>query len=84
MKNTGVTMGYILDAYFADNMTMGLTVQELKDGAIGATHITNPGIYLNEEILTPEVIEACQAVVEQIVSGELVLEMPASEADYEF
>ncbi|MBQ8973540.1 MAG: BMP family ABC transporter substrate-binding protein [Clostridia bacterium] len=84
LKNTGVTMQFILDSYFSDSMTMGLTVQELKDGAIGATHITNPGIYLNEEILTPEVIAACQAVVDQIVSGELVLEMPASEADYTF
>ena len=84
LKNTGVTMGYIIDSYFADTMTMGLTVQELKDNAIGATHITNPGNYLNEEILTPEVIAACQDVVDKIVSGELVLEMPASEADYTF
>ena len=64
-------------------MTMGLTVQDLADGAIGATHITNEGNYLNEEILTPEVIAACQAVVDQIVSGELVLELP-DPAEYTF
>ena len=76
-------MGFILDAYFNDSMTMGLTEQKLADGAIGATHITNPGAYLNSEILTEEVIANCQAVVEKIVSGELVLTMPA-EADYVF
>ena len=83
LKNTGVTMGFILDAYFNDSMTMGLTEQKLADGAIGATHITNPGAYLNSEILTEEVIANCQAVVEKIVSGEMVLTMPA-EADYTF
>ena len=83
LKNTGVTMGYIIDAYFNDTMVMGLTEQDLADGAIGATHITSEGNYLNEEILTPEVIAACQAVVDQIVSGELVLELP-DPAEYTF
>ncbi|MDO4356959.1 MAG: BMP family ABC transporter substrate-binding protein [Clostridia bacterium] len=83
LKNTGVTMGYIIDQYFAGTMTMGLTEQALKDGAIGATHITNEGNYLNEEILTPEVIEACKEAVEKIVSGELTLELP-DPADYTF
>lgn len=83
LKNTGVTTGYVIDQFFAGTMTMGLTEQNLADGAIGATHITNEGVYLNEEILTPEVIEACQAVVDKIVSGELVLELP-NEADYTF
>ncbi len=76
-------MGFVIESYFNDTMTMGLTVQDLADGAIGATHITNEGNYLNEEILTPEVIAACQAVVDQIVSGELVLELP-DPAEYTF
>lgn len=83
LKNTGVTTGYIIDQFYAGTMTMGLTEQNLADGAIGATHITNEGVYLNEEILTPEVIDACKAVVDQIVSGELVLELPDM-ADYTF
>ncbi len=83
LKNTGVSTGYIIDAFFNDSMTMGLTVQDLKDGAIGATHVTNPGNYRNEEILTDEVIAACQEVVDKIVSGELVLTLPAME-DYTF
>ena len=83
LKNTGVTMGYIIDQFFAGTMPMGLTEQKLVDGAIGATHITNEGVYLNEEILTPEVIAGCKEVVEKIVSGELVLELP-EEASYTF
>ena len=83
LKNTGVSMKTIIDAFFTDTMYPGNMVQELKDGAIGATHITNEGAYLNSEILTPEVIEGCQKVVEQIVSGELKLTMPEMDS-YEF
>jgi len=84
LKNTGVTAGMIIDAFFAGTLENGLHVLEMKDGAIGATHITAEGNYLNSDILTEEVIANCQAVVDAIVSGELVLEMPASEADYTF
>ena len=83
LKNTGVSAGYVIEAFLNDTMTMGLTEQALVDNAIGATHVTNDGIYLNAEILTPEVIDACKAVVEQIVSGELVLTVPDM-ASYEF
>ena len=34
--------------------------------------------------MTDEVIEKCKAVADAIASGELVLEMPASEDDYTF
>lgn len=84
LKNTGVTCGVIIDAFYSDTMTMGLTVQAMKDGAIGATHITNEGNYLNSEILTDEVIASCQAVVDKIVSGELVLELPEDIDSYVF
>lgn len=83
LKNTGVTMGYIIDQFFAGTMPMGLTEQKLVDGAIGATHITNEGKYLNAEILTEDVINGCKEVVEKIVSGELVLELP-DPASYQF
>ena len=83
LKNTGVSAGYIIEAFLNDTMTLGLTEQALVDNAIGATHVTNDGIYLNAEILTPEVIDACKAVVEQIISGELVLTVPDM-ASYEF
>ena len=84
LKNTGVTAGIILDAYFAGTLENGLHVLELKDGAIGATHITSEGTYLNGDILTPEVIASTKAVADAISSSELVLTLPASEADYTF
>ena len=84
LKNTGVTAGIIIDAFFAGTLENGLHVLEMKDGAIGATHITAEGNYLNSDIMTDEVIENCKAVADAIASGELVLEMPASEDDYTF
>ena len=42
-------------------------------------------LHLNEgEILTDDVIASCKAVADAIASGELVLEMTASEDDYTF
>jgi len=83
LKNTGVSMGQIIEAYFTDAWTTGLIVSNLTDGGIGATHVTNEGNYLNTEIMTEEVIAGCKAAVEAIISGELVLELP-NEADYTF
>lgn len=83
LKNTGVSMQQVIEAYFTDNWTTGLRVSNLSDNGIGATHVTSEGIYLNSEILTEEVIASCQEVVNKIVSGELVLTMPAME-DYVF
>ena len=84
LKETGVTAGIIIDAFFAGTLENGLHVLEMKDGAIGATHITAEGNYLNSDIMTEEVIAKCKAVADAIASGELVLEMPASEDDYTF
>ena len=84
LKETGVTAGIIIDAFFAGKLENGLHVLEMKDGAIGATHITSDGVYLNADILTDEVIASTKAVADAISSGELVLTMPQSEADYTF
>jgi basic membrane protein A len=83
LKNTGVTMGWVIENFLAGTLPKGLIEQDLADGAVGATHITNKGKYLNEEILTPEVIEQCKQAVDDIVSGKLVLKItPESEYDY--
>lgn len=84
LKNTGVSTRYVIEAFLNDTMTMGLTEQALVDGAIGATHVTNPGAYLNSEILTEDVINTCKAAVEKIVNGELVLTVPADMDSYVF
>ena len=84
LKNTGVTAQIIIEAFLDGSLENGLHVLEMKDGAIGATHITSEGTYLNSEIMTDEVIAQCKAVADAIASGELVLEMPASEDEYTF
>ena len=76
-------MQQVIDAYFNDAWITGSVVSNLVDGGIGATHVTNDGIYLTADILTEDVIAGCKAVVDQIVSGELVLEMPNID-DYTF
>ena len=76
-------MKQVLDAYFNGEWTTGLPGSPLADGGIGATPITTDGNYRNADIMTEEVIAGCQAVGDQIVSGELVLVLPAME-DYEF
>ena len=83
LKNTGVYMQQVIEAYFTDNWTTGLRVSNLVDNGIGATHVTAEGAYLNSEVLTEEAIAGCQDIVNKIVSGELVLTMPAME-DYVF
>lgn len=83
LKNTGVSMQQVIDAYFNDAWITGSVVSNLVDGGIGATHVTSEGAYLNADILTEDVIAGCKAVVDQIVSGELVLEMPSID-DYTF
>ena len=82
LKNTGVTMGIILDKFFDGTLEGGLTELKLADGAIGATWVTNDGAYRNSEILTDEVLDFCKESVQQIIDGELVLELP-NEADYQ-
>lgn len=82
LKNTGVSMQQVIDAYFNDAWTTGVTVSVLADGGIGATHITNEGAYRNE-IITDEIVANCSAIAEAIASGEQALVLPAIE-DYVF
>ena len=84
LKNTGVTAGIIIDNFYAGTLENGLTVLDMASGAIGATHITSDGAYRNADIMTDDVIAATKAVADAIASGELVLEMPASEDEYSF
>ena len=82
LKNTGVTMSIILDKFYEGTLEGGLTELKLADGAIGATWVTNDGAYRNSEILTDEVLDFCKGYVDQIINGELVLELPDQD-DYE-
>jgi len=82
LKNTGVSMQQVLDAYFGGNWTTGMTVSVLADGGIGATHITNPGAYRNE-LITDEIVAKCAEIAAAIADGTSPLVLPAIE-DYTF
>ncbi len=83
LKNTGVTMGLIIDEFYAGTLKGGLTTLTLADGAIGATWVTADGKYRNTEILTDEVLDFCKDYVNKIVSGEIEIVL-ADEATYNF
>ena len=48
----------------------GLTVLDLASGAIGASHVTSPGNWRNEAVLTDDVLAACREAVDRILAGE--------------
>ncbi len=83
LKNTGVTMGLIIDEFYAGTLKGGLTTLTLADGAIGATWVTDEGKYRNTEILTDEVLDFCKDYVNKIVSGEIEIVL-ADEETYNF
>ncbi len=83
LKNTGVTMGLIIDEFYAGTLQGGLTTLTLADGAIGATWVTADGNYRNTEILTDEVLDFCKDYVNKIVSGEIEIVL-ADEETYNF
>lgn len=83
LKNTGVTMGLIIDEFYAGTLKGGLSTLTLADGAIGATWVTADGNYRNTEILTDEVLDFCKDYVNKIVSGEIEIVL-ADEDTYNF
>ena len=83
LKNTGVTMGLIIDEFYAGTLQGGLTTLTLADGAIGATWVTADGNYRNTDILTDEVLDFCKDYVNKIVSGEIEIVL-ADEETYNF
>ncbi len=82
LKNTGVSMQQVIDAYFGGNWTTGMTVSVLADGGIGATHVTNEGAYRNE-LITDEIVAKCAEIAAAIADGTSPLVLPAIE-DYTF
>ena len=83
LKNTGVTMGLLIDEFYAGTLQGGLTTLTLADGAIGATWVTADGNYRTTEILTDEVLDFCKDYVNKIVSGEIEIVL-ADEETYNF
>jgi len=82
LKNTGVSMQQVIDAYFGGTWTTGMTVSVLADGGIGATHVTNEGAYRNE-LITDEIVAKCAEIAAAIADGTSPLVLPAIE-DYTF
>ena len=70
LKNTGVIASVVIDHFYAGTLEGGLTVLDLASGAIGASHVTSPGNWRNEAVLTDDVLAACREAVDRILAGE--------------
>lgn len=75
-KNTGTCMEYIINHYMEGTLEPGEQSGGLEEGLFGVVYVTEDGRYRNEEIMTDEVIQAGKDAMEQIVSGEVVIQVP--------
>lgn len=76
-KNTGTAAAEIINEFLAGNFTGGPQIVGFKDDAFCVVHINTGDVnYVNSDIITAEVLEAVNAVAEDIKSGNLVLDVP--------
>lgn len=78
LKNTGATINKILTEYMDGTLTMDAETYGVKEGAIGAAHITAEGVVARNPVLTDEIVAQVKEAADKIASGELVLTPPDS------
>ena len=77
LKNTGNCMRYVIDNYMEGTLKEGVIEGGLAEGLFGVVYVTTESEnYRDEEIMTDEVIAAGVAAKDQIVSGEIVIDVP--------
>jgi len=82
LKYTGMATRMIVEAFFEGTLEPGVTRLGLRDGGVGAAHITSPGIYRNYEVLTDEIIAEATRGWEDILAGRVVLSPVPLEEDF--
>ncbi len=81
LKDTHATITLIVEAFINDQWSTDDEVWGVKEGAIGAVHVTHEGIGPIPESLTEEELAQLKAAADAIAAGELLAELPAEE-DY--
>lgn len=77
LKNTGVCVESVVDNFLAGTLEGGVQTLGIKENAFGVIGITTETVnYLNEDIMTEEVIEAGRQAAESIISGEFTIIAP--------
>ncbi len=76
-KDTGISTRLILEEFLAGNFTGGSSLVGFKEDAFGVVHINTGDVtFTNEEIITPEVLEATNTAASAIKNGEIIIEVP--------
>lgn len=76
-KDTGFCIDYIIKNYFSGNMSNGVLTLGLKDDSFNVVHIGDTkGEYLNSQILTPEIIEYCNNLEQDIINNKIFIIAP--------
>lgn len=82
LKNTGSCTEIVVESFINGTLEGGSQILGLKENAFGVVYVTTESEnYRNADIITDEVIEAGKAVADQIISGELVIEVPEEAAE---
>jgi len=82
LKYTGRATELVLEEFFSTGIIPGVVQLGIEEGGVGAAHITSPGAYRNNEVLTDEIIAEARRAVEEILSGELILFPVPLEEEY--
>lgn len=81
LKNTGACTRNIVENFLDGSLEGGAQFLGLKENAFGVVYVTTESEnYRNAEIITDEVISVGHTVAEQIISGELTIEVPEEAA----
>ncbi len=81
LKDTHATITLIIESFLNDEWNTDDEVWGIKEGAIGAVHITHDGIGPIPESLSEEDIALIRQAADDIAAGTLLAELPAEE-DY--
>lgn len=77
IKDTGAATRSILEAFLSGELTGGNVTVGFAEDAFCVVHINNgEANYVNEDIVTKEVIEAAMVVADEIKAGTIVLDVP--------
>lgn len=76
-KDTGTAIKDILDEYLAGEFQGGSQILGFVDDAFCVVHINTGDVnYVNEDIITADVLAAAEAIADEMRAGNIVLEVP--------
>ncbi|MFI3210962.1 MAG: BMP family ABC transporter substrate-binding protein [Peptostreptococcaceae bacterium] len=76
-KDTGAATNEIITEFLSGELEGGTEVIGFKEDAFGVVHVNTGDVnFVNEEIITEEVLEKVNIIVEDIKNGNIVIDVP--------